>query len=163
MKSSSSWRPETPLAKAVWAARVLLFAALGVPLLLRLVKLPDLRSWLEPKRPQGEAPPLTDPAAIQTLVRRVDRLRALGRPLVRSGCLTRGLTLYYVLRRAGADVSLRFGMGKAEDEIAGHCWLVFAGEPLAEKRDPRLLYVETYSISRLGTPDRPAVAAAEAH
>ncbi|HVR96946.1 MAG TPA: lasso peptide biosynthesis B2 protein [Thermoanaerobaculia bacterium] len=157
MKSSSSWRLETPLAKAAWAARVLFFAALGVPLLLRLVKLPDLRSWLEPRR---EAPPLTDPAAVQTLVRRVDRLRTLGRPVVRSGCLTRGLTLYYVLRRAGADVSLRFGMGKAEDEIAGHCWLVFAGEPLAEKRDPRLLYVETYSISRLGTPDRPAVTAA---
>ncbi len=159
MKSSSSWRPETPLGKAVFAARVLLFAALGVPLLLRLVKLPDLRSWLEPER---EAPPLTDLAAVQTLVRRVDRLLALGRPLVRSACLTRGLTHYYVLRRAGADVSLRFGMGRMDHEVAGHCWLVFAGEPLAEKRDPRPLYIETYSISRLGTPDQPAVAAAEA-
>lgn len=159
MKSSSSWRPETPLGKAVWAARVLLFAAFGVPLLLRLVKLPDLRSWLEPKR---DAPPLNDPAAVQTLVRRVDRLLRLGRPIVRSGCLTRGLTQYFVLRRAGADVSLRFGMGRMDAEMGGHCWLVFAGEPLAEKHDPRTLYVETYSISRLGTPDRPAVAAAEA-
>jgi hypothetical protein len=161
MKSSSSWRPETPPGKALFAARVLLFAALGVPLLLRLVKLADLWSWLEPKR---EAPPLTDPAAIQALVRRVDRLLILGRPIVRSGCLTRGLTQYFVLRRAGADVSLRFGMGRvdAEAEMGGHCWLVFAGEPLAEKRDPRPLYVETYSISRLGTPDRPVVAAAEA-
>lgn len=160
MKSSSPpWKPETPLGKALFAARVLLFAALGVPLLLRLVKLPDLWSWLEPKH---ESPPLTDLAGVQALVRRVDRLLALGRPIVRSGCLTRGLTHYFVLRRAGADVSLRFGMGRTDAEMGGHCWLVFAGEPLAEKRDPRPLYVETYSISRLGTPDRPAVAAAEA-
>jgi hypothetical protein len=137
---------------------VLLFAAVAVPLLLRLVKLTRLRDWLEPASP----PQLADPMQVEALVRRIDALLAAGRPLVRSGCLTRGLTLYRFLRLAGADVSLHFGMGKmgkTEEEIGGHCWLVFRGEPLAERRDPRPLYVETWRIAPApllqGTTDLP--------
>ena len=37
--------------------------------------------------------------------------RALA-PVVRSGCLTRGVTLYWLLRRAGAPVALCFGVGR---------------------------------------------------
>jgi hypothetical protein len=79
-------------------------------------------------------------------VARVDHLLAAARPLVRSGCLVRGLTLYRVLRRAGAEVSLRFGIGPMEGRMAAHCWIVYQGEPLAEPRDPRPLFAETWSI-----------------
>jgi hypothetical protein len=65
---------------------------------------------------------------------------------VRSGCLVRGLTLYRVLRRAGAEVSLRFGVGPMGDGMAAHCWIVYQGQPLAEPRDPRPLFTETWSI-----------------
>jgi hypothetical protein len=70
----------------------------------------------------------------------------VGRPLVRRGCLTRGITLYYFLRRAGADVRLCFGLGAVDggDGFDGHCWLVLAGEPYLEPRDPRPLYTEMY-------------------
>jgi hypothetical protein len=122
--------------------RVLGFAA-AVPLILRFRKLPGLPAWLEPA---GEAPPPPSPSEVDALVRRVDRLIAAGRPFVRYGCLVRGLTLYRCLRRAGAQVSLRFGVGALEDGFAAHCWVVYQGEPLAEPRDPRPLFQETWRI-----------------
>ncbi|HEV2853237.1 MAG TPA: lasso peptide biosynthesis B2 protein [Thermoanaerobaculia bacterium] len=133
-------------------ARILLFAAL-VPLLLRVRRLPDLPAWLEPRGPAGNTPPPPAPAEVAALVRRVDALLAAGRPFVRSGCLVRGLTLYRFLRRAGAEVSLRFGAGEMNGRFAAHCWIVYRGEPLAERRDPRPLFTETWRIEpgSLGT------------
>jgi hypothetical protein len=120
----------------------LLFAA-AVPLLLRRRALQDLPAALEPR---GPLPPPPAPDAVAALVRGVDRLLAAGRPLVRSGCLVRGFTLYRVLRRAGAEVSLRFGVGEVAGRMGAHCWIVYQGEPLAEARDPRPLFAETWSI-----------------
>jgi transglutaminase superfamily protein len=134
----------TSWSRALEAAHVLAFAA-GVPLLLRVRKLPDLPAWLEP-RDEILPPPAPTPADIDALVRRVDALIAAGRPFVRSGCLVRGLTLYRFLRRAGAEVSLRFGAGEMNGRFAAHCWIVYGGEPLAESRDPRPLFTETWRI-----------------
>jgi hypothetical protein len=122
---------------AAW--RVVLFAA-AVPLLLRLVRIDRLGDWLEPRR-EPPLPP-ADPETIPAMVRRIDRLRVACHPAVRSGCLTRGITLYYFLRRAGAPATLHFGMGEMADGFAGHCWVELAGEPIAEPRDPRPLYPE---------------------
>ena len=126
--------------------RILCFAA-AVPLILRLRKLPRLPAWLEPG---GKVPTPPSPSEVDALVRRVDRLIAAGRPFVRYGCLVRGLTLYRFLRRAGAEVSLRSGVGALGDQdnggFAAHCWVVYRGEPLAEPRDPRPLFEETWRI-----------------
>ena len=132
----------TSWSRRLEAARILLFAA-AVPLILRLSKLPDLPAWLEPRSPRGHAP---SPAEVDSLVRRIDALIAAGRPFVRTGCLVRGLTLYRFLRRAGAEVSLRFGAGEMNGSFAAHCWIVYQGEPLAEPRDPRPLFTETWRI-----------------
>ena len=73
-----------------------------------------------------------------------------GNPLVRPGCLTRGVTRYYFLRRCGMDVALCFGMGRHErfhQEFMGHCWLEKDGEPYFEPEDPQPLYAEMYRIS----------------
>lgn len=140
---SSWWPPELEPARGpLFAVRVLLFAAL-VPLLLRLRKLPDLPAWIEPA---GALPPPPSPEQVAALVRRVDALLVAGRPLVRTGCMIRGLTLYRFLRRAGADVSLRFGAGAVRGEFAAHCWIVYAGEPLEEIVDPRPIFAETWRI-----------------
>lgn len=141
----SSWwpaRPEAVAATTVLPARVVVFAAL-VPLLLRLRKLPDLPAWVEPRR-RAPAPPA--PAEVEALVRRIDEILVAGRPAVRTGCMVRGLTLYRFLRRAGAEVSLRFGVGMIRGEFAAHCWIVYRGEPLEEPRDPRPLFTETWRI-----------------
>lgn len=139
----------TSWSRRLEAAHILLFAA-AVPLLLRLRKLPDLPAWLEPR---GNTPPPLSDAEVVLLVRRIDALIAAGRPFVRSVCLVRGLTLYRFLRRAGAEVSLRFGAGEMNGSFAAHCWIVYRDEPLAESRDPRPLFTETWRIepASLGT------------
>jgi hypothetical protein len=122
-------------------ARVLLFS-LSVPLLLR--RGPErMAKILEPSTPGR---PAADPAAAQALARRIDRWLRAGWPLVRRGCLTRGLTQYRFLRRAGFDVSLRFGVGEVNGRFEGHCWLVQDGRPFLEKQDPRPIYTEMWRI-----------------
>ena len=111
--------------------QVLLFG-LAVPFLLR--RGPErMARLLEPSTPGHQA---ADPAAAEALARRIDRWLRAGWPLVRRGCLTRGITRYRFLRRAGFDVSLRFGVGEVDGRLEGHCWLVQDGRPFLEKRDP---------------------------
>ena len=146
MRSSWSPRAPEPLAHTLLPLRVVLFAAL-VPLLLRLCKLPRLSSWVEPRR---RPPAHPEREEIEALTQRIDELLIAGRPAVRTGCMVRGLTLYRFLRKAGADVSLRFGVGTIRGDFAAHCWIVYRGEPLAETRDPRPLFTETWRIEPAG-------------
>jgi hypothetical protein len=135
-----------------FAFRVLAFAFV-VPLLLRVVKLPQLGDRLEPAEPP--APP-SDPAAVGRLVRRIDLLLRLGWPFVRRGCLVRGITRYRFLREAGVDAALCFGIGRlpGQESFTGHCWLEMDGRALAEPREPRPIYTETYRVSPRPRRDR---------
>jgi Transglutaminase-like superfamily len=125
--------------EAVLLARVGAFAAV-VPLLMRL-PLPRLARVVTapPRRRRPSAGEVDRLERVVTLAPRV------GRPLVRSGCLTRGLTLYWFLRRAGLDVELRFGLDSA-GATDGHCWLTLDGTPFLEKVDPRPRFAETYRL-----------------
>lgn len=127
------------------ATRVLLFAA-AAPLLLRFVGIDRLQRWLEPSTP----PRIPRPGrkAAEDLVRRIDGLLRVGWPVVRRGCLVRGLTVYRFLREAGFNVNLCFGMGRPDgvDDFTGHCWVELEGKALAEKREPRPIYTETFRI-----------------
>lgn len=136
--------PMNPVSKAFLFLRVFTFAA-AVPSLMRL-KLARVASILETGRPTGSV----DPDRAQKIAAYVETAILRGKPLVRSGCLTRGLTRYYFFRRAGMDVSLHFGMGRIgrNQELIGHCWLVKDGEPYLEREDPRPLYTEMALISR---------------
>jgi hypothetical protein len=118
-----------------------LFIAAAVPLLLRL-KLSRVEALLEPRNP-----PPTDRDRIPLITKYVEMAIRRGGPLVRPGCLTRGVTRYYFFRREGLDVSLCFGMGKVNEKFVGHCWLLREGAPFMEKQDPRPLYAEMCRIS----------------
>jgi hypothetical protein len=123
-------------------ARVAVVATL-VPVLMRL-PLARVRTVLEPR---GE-PPAANLADEHRLIGLVNLALDALRPLLRATCLTRGITRYYFLRRAGVDVSLAFGIARtALAEVAGHCWLVRDGEPFLEARDPRPAFAEVYRIS----------------
>jgi hypothetical protein len=127
--------------EAVLLIRLSAFAA-AVPLLMRL-PLPRVAALLD--RPTGARLPIRED------VERIERLTGLAprvaAPLVRPGCLTRGVTLYWFLRRAGLDVELTFGVD-ARPEVAtdGHCWLMLNGEPFLEKADPRSRFAELYRL-----------------
>lgn len=120
--------------------RILAFAA-AVPALMRL-KLPRLETLLAPK--VFAAPP--KPARVDQIVNYVDAAIEVGRPLVRPKCLTRGLTLYYFLRKAGLDVGLCFGVEKSGEVLSGHCWLSKGGEPFLESGDPRPQFTTVYYL-----------------
>jgi hypothetical protein len=125
--------------EALLFARVLVFAA-AVPTLMRL-PLPRLAALLtrRPRRPPASA------AEIERLERLTALAPRVGHPLVRSGCLTRGVTLFWFLRRAGLDVQLNFGLDSdGSHPPDGHCWLSIRDEPFLEKRDPRPYFTEQY-------------------
>ena len=126
---------------------VLLFAyiaafASSVPLLMRL-PLPRLAALLN--RPPARRRPSA--AAAQRLEALVALAPRVGHPVVRAGCLTRGVTLFWFLRRAGIDVELCFGLDPADGDAAdGHCWLVRDGRPFLERADPRWRFAEIFRM-----------------
>jgi Transglutaminase-like superfamily len=119
--------------------RVLGFAAC-VPALMRL-RVSHLQHILY--RPAAGTP---DTARVEQIIAYVAAIMRLGRPFIRRGCLTRGVTLCYFLRSAGLDVSLSFGIGHEGDQFVGHCWLARDGEPIFERRDPRCQFKEVFRI-----------------
>lgn len=127
---------------AVLFARIVIIALI-VPLLVRL-PLGWLASLLE-LVPVGSVPDSTAPERVPRLLGRAVRY---GSPVVRRGCLTRGVTQYCLLRRAGFDVRLVFGMGGPAQGFTGHCWLVLGGEPFLERRDPRPEFAELFRVPR---------------
>jgi Transglutaminase-like superfamily len=136
-------RPPLPLLVRLAAV------ATAVPLLMR-ADLPRLQRWLEPRRVRrapsdGEAEALT-----LEYGRWVDRLIDRGGPIVRRGCLTRGVTLYYGLRREGLDVALCFGVGPHEGEMAAHCWLEWKDDPILETDNVMPTFTEVARMSALG-------------
>jgi hypothetical protein len=99
-------------------------------MLMRL-RLPVLNRLLE--RRIGAAAAASRPAhGPQDIVRCVESAIAAGAPLIRPSCLTRGLTLYYFLRRTGLEVALCFGVRWRDEQWRAHCWLEKNGTPFLE-------------------------------
>jgi hypothetical protein len=123
--------------------------ALVAPALARL-PLPRLESVLEPRRLRPGLGARDAEFATARIARVVDSVIRRGRPLVRSGCLTRGITRYWLLRRAGVDVSLCFGAGVVEGRFEAHCWIDRDGRPILEPTDPRDAFAEIARIPGVG-------------
>ena len=117
--------------------------ALLVPLLMRR-PLARVRHVIEPRVDPRSVGPAEAHRVLWLLNLALEGLR----PLLRTTCLTRGITRYYFLRRAGVDVSLAFGIARPGlADVSGHCWLIKDGEPFLERRDPRPVFAELYRIS----------------
>ena len=121
--------------------RVGVFAA-AVPLIMRL-PLPRVAALVT--RPTRRRSPST--REVEQLERLIALAPRVAPPLVRTGCLTRGVTLYWFLRRRGLDVELRFGLDPDQNDCTqGHCWLSLHDEPFLEKVDPRPRFAELYRL-----------------
>jgi len=121
-------------------ARVFCFAAL-VPVLLRF-NLKRLEKIVEPRRKHPRDPAILADKVMACLTLSYNWSHGL----VKRGCLTKGVTLYRFLRRAGLDVQLCFGAGRPDSQFAGHCWLVLDNKPYLEKQDPRPVFKEVFRI-----------------
>ena len=117
----------------------------AVPLLMRM-PLPRLAAVVTrpPRRRR------VSPATAERLAVLVEIAPRVAGPVVRTGCLTRGVTLFWFLRRSGMDVELRFGLDPTDASqptgVDGHCWVTVAGEPFLEKVDPRPRFTEVFRI-----------------
>lgn len=67
-------------------------------------------------------------------------------PLVRSGCITRAMTLWWLLGGDRAALRLCFGIGGAADDHAGHCWVEQDGAPYLEPVDLRERFPEHVAL-----------------
>lgn len=83
----------------------------------------------------------------EVVLPRVERSLAIAARLRTQTCLSRGVTRYVLLRRAGFPVDLVFGVGPHENVFAGHCWLELEREPYLEAEDPRGLFPEVFRVS----------------
>ena len=116
----------------------------AAPLLMKL-RLDRVRRLVsKPVRPYD-----AHPERIARTIRLVDLMLRFGRPVIIRGCVTRGLTLYYFLRKLGVDVDLVFGAGQVNARFAAHCWLERDNEPYLEKLNPRSFFVPFYRFGSM--------------
>src|SRR5205809_46056 len=92
----------------------------------------ERRAYSKPTRRRPALEAHDAELAIDRIARVVDAVIRRARPLVRPGCLTRGITRYWLLRRAGVDVSLCFGARLVEGRFEAHCWIDRDGRPILE-------------------------------
>ena len=121
----------------------MLAVAMAAPLVGRL-PLSRLEAVLEPRR--VPVPRTAPDGGAERIVWLVDAAIHVGTPLVRPGCLTRGLTSFWFLRRAGHQVSLVFGIDAAHGSATAHCWLETGNQPRFERTDPRTIFSAIASI-----------------
>lgn len=119
------------------------FLAIGFTIVLRLKLSRPLLKWLK-SVPRGKNIPFT--GKLETIVRRTDNVLLLGQPLIRSECLARSCLLYYQMKRAGADVDIRFGVAMQGTKLRSHCWLLVNGDPTYERFDPRVEYKSLFNL-----------------
>lgn len=115
------------------------------PLLMR-GRLDRVSRWLTVTPTTLPPAPWSQEVELARRLRCMAVLMAVGRPLLQPRCLTRGVTLYYFLRRSGLPVELHFGVQQRNTSFTGHCWLVLAGQPFAEPGDPTVAYTTVYKL-----------------
>jgi hypothetical protein len=110
--------------------------------LLSLMPLERLERVVELGRPKTPR----SPAQTELTAERVERVLFRSKTVLRHTCLTRGITRYFFLRRAGADVRLIFGLSKMDGRHVGHCWIVRDGEIYAEASEPLRQFTDVYVL-----------------
>ena len=114
-------------------------AALCLPVCSALIPLLGLKrfaSWIgaTPFPPSSVG---DDPARLREIARQCARSvdRASRHGLVPGDCLSRSLTLCWMLRRRGLVAALHLGGRKRRDTIEAHAWVSFGGEVLNDQPD----------------------------
>ncbi|MHB8753385.1 MAG: lasso peptide biosynthesis B2 protein [Candidatus Acidiferrales bacterium] len=77
-------------------------------------------------------------AEVQTASRMVDAASRHG--LVRGNCLSKSITLWWLLRRRGIPVRLRLGARRTVDQFEAHAWVEMNGRVVNDSEDVRTKY-----------------------
>ncbi len=131
---SRYWRLSALERGLLWRALVLL------PLTTMALRALGFRRWhaalarLAPLGPSPEVKPAPSYAKRAQLTTRM--VQAASREgLCRANCLGQSLSLWWLLRRQGIPSELRIGVRKADDGVAAHAWVEFAGAVLNDAQD----------------------------
>ena len=122
------WRKLRSLRPA--GRRILLQATCALPLVALGLRLFGFaRVYAALGRWTGQPQPPTD------RLRRVKNTRHLIRYLAKHGpyqgnCLSQSLVLWWLLRRRGIEVDLRFGVRTEAGQLQAHAWVEYQGQPL---------------------------------
>jgi hypothetical protein len=125
------WRALPPADRRLAAALVALLPAVAAGLrVLGFGRLCRVLSRVSP------SPPAAAPFAIQAalaLGRLVNAVawRLPGRP----ACLTRSVTLWWLLRRRGIDAAVRIGVRRTDGRLEAHAWVEIDGLVLNDAQD----------------------------
>lgn len=115
---------------------------LALPLLKQRVALDRLVRLVASPRPRPR-----DPAREELVAR-------IGGRLWRSSegpCLERSLAVYRQLGLAGARPRLAVGMGREDETLVGHVWVLVDGAPLLEAADPAGAYEVVVTYDEAGS------------
>ena len=101
--------------------------------------------------PRGSAPGLPPQERIVELAALVCRPRLLR---TSDNCLDRTLVAYRYLLAAGASPSVVIGLGRAEDVVHGHAWLMLDGRALGEGHETLADFTELVRFAADGSIER---------
>ena len=104
------------------------------------LSMPALMQRFDTPPSEAPRPAETSPQRLATLATAL--LTVLYR---RDYCMKRSLLLFHYLRRWGHDVSIHFGVKKADGELSGHAWVQLDGRVFAEGSDPYATFTTTYA------------------
>ncbi len=131
-------KPSKFLALAAGDRWLLVLGTVALPLIglgLRLWRLDGVFSGLD--RLRGRSEPQADSAYVTVRAQRTRQLVtwAARHGVYRGNCLSRSLTLWWLLRRQGIESRLRIGVRKEADVLEAHAWIECLGQVLNDRPD----------------------------
>lgn len=120
--------------------------AFVLPMAKHLVAVKSLATTMR-KAPRGHVRDRAREIRIVTYARWASRLTRW-----RSGgnCLERGLIAYRYLCEAGADPMLVVGIGRGEEGVIGHAWVLIDGHPVGESLSVLATYTPVFAFASNG-------------
>lgn len=135
---SNKWRKFCRLTLA--ERRLMALNLLMLPVIALLLKAVGFRRlqrvlvWLSPAK-SASVESINEPRRVAEIVDSAARNGLFG-----ANCLTRSLTLWWLLRRQGIASELRFGVRKVDGEFQAHAWLEHCGQVLNDAEDVAVSY-----------------------
>jgi len=123
-----------------YARRIVLEAACGLLATRAILHLAGFRrwkvaiEWLTPVPPNGNPPVGQPEVEFAHAITRWQAAAARHLP-VRTNCLDRSLTLWWLLRRRGVASELRIGGRKENGQFEAHAWVELHGAVLDDRSD----------------------------
>lgn len=84
----------------------------------------------------------------ETIIRLTDAVLSRLKGPWAKNCITRSIILYRLLKEAGIDGSIHFGVYEYQDTYRGHAWVEWCGSPIGEAPDAKVHTLHAYPTNR---------------